>query len=538
LQQPILTPGALVLNSPHHEDDPAERSVAVIDVGTSAVRMTIAEITGKHQVRILERLSQAISLGKDAFTKGLIQHKTIEDCVRVLRSYRHILNENQITQPEQLRVVATSAVREAQNRLAFLDRVYSATGFQIESIDEAEINRATYLGMLPFLSHNREFQHSTNIITEVGGGSTDLLVLQQENVTYAHSYRLGSLRLREILEAYRAPRTRMRQIMESQIDRTIEAIRSHLPPTGPYELIAAGGDVRFAASQLVNEWKPEELGIISVSELESFTDRILTKTDDELMHRYRLTFADAEMLGPALLTYARLARSLKLTYLRVSNFNLRDALLNEMATLDSWTPEFVNQIEQSALSLGRKFQFDEQHGRHVSELCRALFRELQDEHQLAPHYETLLILAALLHEIGLFVNNRGHHKHAMYLISNSELFGLGQSNLQLVALVARYHRRAVPKSIHQGYASLERDQRIAVSKMAAMLRVADSLDASRSQRVRHIKCTKETTQFVISIQDVDDLSLEQLVLKQKGNLFEGTFGKPVHLRPIARRTGC
>ncbi len=194
-------PGALVLNSPHNENDPAERSVAVIDVGTSAVRMTIAEITGKHQVRILERLSQAISLGKDAFTKGLIQHKTIEDCVRVLRSYRHILNENQITQPEQLRVVATSAVREAQNRLAFLDRVYSATGFQIEPIDEAEINRATYLGMLPFLSNDREFQHSTNIITEVGGGSTDLLVLQQEHVTYAHAYRLGSLRLRELLEA-------------------------------------------------------------------------------------------------------------------------------------------------------------------------------------------------------------------------------------------------------------------------------------------------------------------------------------------------
>ena len=295
--------------------------------------------------------------------------------------------------------------------------------------------------------------------------------------------------------------------------------------------------MRFAASQLVDEWKPEELGIINVSELESFTDRILAKTDDELMHRYRLTFADAEMLGPALLTYARLARSLELNYLRVSNFNLRDALLNEMATPDSWTPEFVNQIEQSALSLGRKFQFDEQHGRHVSELCRALFRELQNEHQLAPHYETLLILAALLHEIGSFINNRGHHKHSMYLISNSELFGLGHSNLQLVALVARYHRRAVPKSIHQGYASLERDQRIAVSKMAAMLRVADSLDASRSQRVRHIKCTKETAQFVISIQDVDDLSLEQLVLKQKGNLFEGTFGKPVHLRPIAGRTG-
>ena len=525
----MVTP---LVNTLDNDCESTVRSVAVIDVGTSAVRMTIAEITSTQQVRILERLSQAISLGKDAFTKGSIQHQTVEDCVRVLKSYRRILDENQITQPEQLRVVATSAVREAQNRLAFLDRVYSATGFQIETIDEAEINRATYLGMLPFLNRDKEFQHSTNVITEVGGGSTDLLVLQQENVTYAHSYRLGSLRLREILEAYRAPRTRMRQIMESQIDRTINAIRSHLPPEGPFELIAAGGDVRFAASQLVDEWQTEELGIINVGDLESFTEQVLSTTDDELMHRYRLTFADAEMLGPALLAYARLARSLDLSYLRVSDFNLRDALLNEMATQGSWTVEFVNQIEQSALSLGRKFQFDEQHGRHVSDLCRSLFRELQDEHRLAPHYETLLILAALLHEIGAFVSNRGHHKHSMYLISNSELFGLGQNDLQLVALVARYHRRALPKAMHQGYANLERDQRIAVAKMAAMLRVADSLDASRSQRVREIQCTREKTQFVISIQDVDDLSLEQLVLKQKGKLFEGTFGMPVHLRPI------
>ena len=271
--KPHSHPGALVLNSPHNENDPAERSVAVIDVGTSAVRMTIAEITGKHQVRILERLSQAISLGKDAFTKGLIQHKTIEDCVRVLRSYRHILNENQITQPEQLRVVATSAVREAHEpagvsgsslqRHGFSDRTYRRSGNQSGNLS----------GHAALLSNDREFQHSTNIITEVGGGSTDLLVLQQENVTYAHSYRLGSLRLRELLEAYRAPRTRMRQIMESQIDRTIEAIRSHLPPTGPYELMprvetcglpllnwSMNGNRRNWESSTSANWSPSPIG--------------------------------------------------------------------------------------------------------------------------------------------------------------------------------------------------------------------------------------------------------------------------------------
>jgi exopolyphosphatase/guanosine-5'-triphosphate,3'-diphosphate pyrophosphatase len=155
---------------------------------------------------------------------------------------------------------------------------------------------------------------------------------------------------------------------------------------------------------------------------------------------------------------------------------------------------------------------------------------LQEEHQLESRYQIILYVAALLHEIGHFVSTRSHHKHAMYLIRNSELFGLGRKDHLLVSLVARYHRRSSPQPTHEGYNTLDRHERVAVAKLAAMLRVAIALDDSRSQRIHEFKGEAENGRFVISIPLVEDLSLEQMSLRQNGSLFEETFGMPVFLQ--------
>ncbi|GAB4160471.1 MAG: Ppx/GppA phosphatase family protein [Planctomycetaceae bacterium] len=505
--------------------------VAVVDIGTTAIRMAIAEITTDGQVTPLETLAQAVSLGRDTFTKGEIRKSTIEDCVGILKSYRQILSEYRINRPERIRIVATSAVREASNRLAFLDRIYSATGLAVEPIDEAEVNRITYLSIQPLLTKEESTSSLPTIIVEVGGGSTEVLLVQGADVLYAHTYRLGSIRLKQMLGKYRAPQINLRRIMESQIERTIEELSQHIPE-GQVEMIALGGDVRCAAAQLLPDWSRENLARLPVSKLRDFTDEMLSLTTDELVQKYHLTYPDAETLGPALLAYLKLAESLNLEQVLVSGVNLRDGLLQEFAGHGLWTDDFNKQITQSALVLGRKFRFDEKHAVHVAELCRALFHALQEEHELPARYEHILHVAALLHEVGLFIGNAGYHKHSMYIIRNSELFGLGKADLLLVGLVARYHRRASPKPNHDGYNSLNRDQRIAVSKMAALLRVADALDDSHSCRVNEIRCAREKGTLVISVPEVHDLSLEQLALQQKGSMFEEVFGMKVFLRPI------
>jgi exopolyphosphatase/guanosine-5'-triphosphate,3'-diphosphate pyrophosphatase len=510
------------------------KPVAVIDIGTAAIRMAIAEIHPHGEVRNLESLSQVVNLGRDTFTRGAIAKSTIEDCARVLRSYRRILREYQIDTPEQIRCVATSAVREASNRLAFLDRVYIATGLQVEALDESEVNRVAFLGVQPLIAADEQLRNSHVVVVEIGGGSTELLFMKGSDVVYAHTYRLGSLRLRETLEAYRAPTQKLRNIMENHILRTVEEIGETVTVGGPLELIAMGGDVRFAVRTLQPGWDGVNLARLKVSALEDLTNKLLGQSEDSLVRKYHLTYPEAETIGPALLAYVMLARQLNLKEIRVTNLTLRDGLLLEMAAGQGWSKEFGKQIVRSAMDLGAKYDYDDAHAGHVATLSSTLFHELREEHQLSPRAEVILCVAALLHEIGLFVSNRSYHKHSMYLIRNSELFGLGRKEQLLASLVARYHRRASPQPTHEGYATLDRDERVVVAKLAAILRVAIALDESRSQRIHQLSCSREDGRLVISIPLVEDLSLEQLALKQNGSLFEEIFGLPVLLR-MARK---
>jgi len=145
--------------------------VAVIDIGASSVRMQIAEIGAGGSVRNLESFSQALSVGKDSFSRGRISRDTIEKCVHVLSIYRAKLDEYEITNPDNIRVIATSGVNEAGNRLAFLDRIYVATGFEIGPFDEAELHRITYLGLQPFMqSTPRYFEGETLVVVWVRCG--------------------------------------------------------------------------------------------------------------------------------------------------------------------------------------------------------------------------------------------------------------------------------------------------------------------------------------------------------------------------------
>jgi exopolyphosphatase/guanosine-5'-triphosphate,3'-diphosphate pyrophosphatase len=262
-------------------------------------------------------------------------------------------------------------------------------------------------------------------------------------------------------------------------------------------------------------------------------DKLLALSVDDIVRKYHLPYPDAESVGPALLAYVRLAQAFGVKKLLVAGATLRDGLLAEMAG-KSWTDEFTRQIVHSATELARRYNVDLAHSLHVMGLAKTIFTAMQGEHRLSPRYELILTIAAILHEVGLFISNRSHHKHSMYVIRNSDVFGLGASEMLLTSLVARYHRRAAPKPTHDTYSVLDRDKRIAVAKLAAILRVADALDRSHAQRIKDIEVSVEQGRLVIVVRGVSDLTIEHLGLKQKGPMFEDVYGLSVILRPATR----
>ena len=516
-------------DEPEAQAVPVSYPVAVIDIGTSSIRMAVAEIDEGGQVRRLDSVKQSVGLGRDAFTLGRIESATVEDCVAVLRSFQRLMREYGVVQPEQIRAVATSAVRDAANRDDLLNRLYIATGIKVECIDEAEANRLTYLGVQPVLKSHPSLDKARTLVVEAGGGSTELLLIRRGVVGFSYAARLGSLRMREMLEGFGAPEARLRNLMEKQVARTVDQILDRMPSGAAPRMVALGGDAGFAANQLAASLGPGQLAKISLADLVPFTNRLLDRSVDDLVKAYHLTYPEADTLGPALLVYVQLAKAMKADAILVSGATMRDGLLVEMATRGLWTEAYRKQILRSAFDLGKKYAWDEAHGTHVAGLCQVLYEALQDEHRLPARYADLLHIAALLHEIGLFVSNRSHHKHSMYLILNSELFGLGRRELMTVALVARYHRQQEPQLQHEGYGGLDREDRIAVTKLAALLRVADALDRAHSGRVHGTRCARRDGQFVITVPRLTDLSLEELAMAEKGGLFEKVYGMKVVL---------
>jgi exopolyphosphatase/guanosine-5'-triphosphate,3'-diphosphate pyrophosphatase len=508
------------------------KPVAVIDIGASAIRLRIAELGNDGSVRSLDSLQHAVPLGKDVFTAGRIRPGTVDECVKILKDFRRIMTEYGIERNDQIRAVATSALREADNRYAVLDRLYMATQIVVEVIEGAEENRLSYIAVQDVLAQEPKLKFKDAIVVDVGGGSTELLLVQNGQVTFANSYRLGALRMRETLETYRAPAERVRSMLEQHINHTVEEAHRSTPADKVPYLIAVSADAQFAASLLSADWAAARVSRVECEKFTQLAEKLGPAPVDDLVRQYRIPFQEAETIGPGLLVYARLARIFQVKEVIVPKCGLRDGLLKEMAARGAWTEEFRQQVIQSALSLGRKYRADDKHAQHVAELCSQLFQELQKEHQLDARYELLLRIAALLHDVGNFISDRSHHKHSMYIILNSELFGLTQRDIRLIALVARYHRRAMPRPYHEEFQSLDRDGRIVVLKLAAILRVADALERNRMQLVRNPSFSREKGQLVIAVSDMPDLTLERLALKEKGDMFEEVYG----LKPALRAT--
>jgi exopolyphosphatase/guanosine-5'-triphosphate,3'-diphosphate pyrophosphatase len=522
--------------SPAHTRDvpppparPAARLVAVIDIGATAIRMEIAQVGPDGAPKTLESLAQPAGLGKDTFTTGAIRRETIEECVRILRRFRKVMDEYGIREASSIRAIATSAVQEASNRDQFLDRVFIATQIPVECVEDIELSRLTYLAVRDLLAREGGTRARDALVVEVGGGSTEVLLMQAGHVTFSETYRLGSLRMRETLESGRAPAELQRRTLEQDIHRTVEQMQHSLPVRRVGTMIAISGDARLAAAHLVPGWEGARLGRLQPRDLARFLAPLLALDAEALMRRHRLSPVEAETIGPALLSYCEIARAFGVRRILVPKVNLRTALELEMSARPEWTDEFRDQVRHSAAGLAERYRVDRRHADQVADISLRLFRALQSLHGLGPRHEFLLEIAAKLHEVGLFINNRSHHKHSMYLILHSDLFGVTREDLLLIALVARYHRRSAPQPEHPYWGPLPREQKLVVQKLAAILRVADALERSHLQRVRDFAVERTDDRLTITIRDVEDLTIERMAIREKGGLFEDIYGLTIDL---------
>jgi exopolyphosphatase/guanosine-5'-triphosphate,3'-diphosphate pyrophosphatase len=318
------------------------------------------------------------------------------------------------------------------------------------------------------------------------------------------------------------------------VDGVLRASRGSLNLEEVEAFVAVGGDARFAAKQVGHPTASADLMAVEAPEFDRLVERCQHYTSEELSRRYGMPFAEAETLNPALVIYQELLHRTQVPRMLVSQASMRDGLLLDLASRVTGKEDetLLVGISRAALALAEKYRADLNHAQLVAEVAVRLFDALLPDHGLASRHRLLLHVAALLHEIGGFVSNRSHHKHSEYLIANSEIFGLSRAETAVVAQIARYHRRSMPRATHPGYMVLPREDRVVVNKLAALLRVADALARNPTGQTRHARIERHGEELLITVPGVKDLILERHAVAAKGDLFEEVYGMRVRLEEV------
>ena len=503
------------------------KAVAAIDIGSNSIRMVVAQVFADGSLEILERLQQAIHLGQDTFRKGRLSAQTMRAAILILRNYQDVLRTYDV---QYIRAVATSAVRESSNVDTFLDRIFVATGLDVRAISAAEESRLKISAVLQAVG-KKFLNRKKALVVEVGGGSTILSLLNKGEIKATQSLAIGSIRLQEVLETSSKPVEQAANMIEQQIKSAISAITGVLPLKRIRVFIAIGGDIRWAAKQVGKAGESPGLINVQSKKLKSLITEYERYSADHLAKSLKIPFIEAETLTPALMVYYALLQTTSSEEMAVSEVSMRDGLLYDLVSVVSGKkPEFDStQILNSARAVATKYHVDLNHANHVCELAVRLYDELKKQQWLNIEYRILLQAAAILHEIGIFISSRAHHKHSYYIIANAEIFGFTPKEIKMVAHIARYHRRSKPKSSHVEYAMCTREEKMIINKLAAILRVADALDVNRTQHIKDFTCRIENDELIITPSGSGDLTLEKRSLAMKGDLFEDIYGLKVCL---------
>jgi exopolyphosphatase/guanosine-5'-triphosphate,3'-diphosphate pyrophosphatase len=295
--------------------------------------------------------------------------------------------------------------------------------------------------------------------------------------------------------------------------------------------VATGGNSESLADLTSAQADSDGVAMMPVADLESAIELLARLSYKERVEKLGLREDRADVILPAAMVYHHLARLSGAETIHVPRVGVKEGILLDL--VDDVTGHATHAVRQeeillkAAISLGRRFMFDEAHGLHVAVLARTLFDSLRDIHGMDDGDRRLLTAAAVLHDIGQFVSHKGHHKHSLYVLSRSELPGLSPREMLMVANVARYHRKNPPREQHGKFAQLSEEEQERVMKLAALLRVADALDRTHIQDVEGVEVSVDGKRVELTLVGSGDFLLERWTLTRKGALFEKIFGMEV-----------
>ena len=499
--------------------------LGVVDIGSNTIRSLVVETRQDASYRTLDDEREVARLAAGLDRQGRLSRAAMRRAVTALKRMGEIARARGV---ERMSVVATSAIRNAANRRQFVDRVRAETGLRVRVISEQEEAE------LAFESAARSFDLSDRpcAVADVGGGSTEVILALGSHIQQVHSLRLGSVALTE--EFLRSDPVKRREFkaMRREVRRRIDEARIEADPP-PQFVVASGGTATSVAQMVMAHQglagRPAQGFEMTQAELLHLHEALLRRGLAERREMPGLSPDRADIIIAGVTILYELMAHLRVNILRVSEHGIRHALLHRMIArrFPTASPPSRPRRLAAAEAFARSLHFEEAHGAQVQRIALSMFDQVAAPLGLDPDGRDLLGASALLHDVGYVVGFRGHHKHTYRLIAHAQLDGFTPREREIVALVARFHRRSGPKKRHRAWSALTRDDRRMVRQLAALLRIADALDRRHSQRLREIRCRVANRRARFTLIAGLDLDVERHAAEGKGNLFRKVFGREI-----------
>jgi len=454
---------------------------AAVDIGSNSVRLKIARLRGRRLLAIHED-REVTRLGQGVFRSGFLTPESMEATVKVLRRFHRAI---QRVGAEQVRVVATSALRDARNSQAFLEWVRSATGWNMDIISGLEEGRLIHLGLVSNLRLNT----STVLMIDLGGGSCELTVSRQGHIQTTASLPLGAVRLTNEFLHHDPPRKGELKQMHGFITRELARASKKILASRVKVAIATSGTAAALAeggSQLIGG-AGRSPRIVSKADMRRVARRLSRMPLEERIKVKGIGPRRAEIIIAGAAVYQEVMDRCGLRSLRYSPLGLRDGLLAQMAADYDRSTRSGRQIESerwdSLKNAVEHYRLDMNHAQQVRTSAMELFSALKSVHHLPQEYREWLSAAAMLYEVGDFVNRNGRHRHTQYIISNSEILGYTPEQRQIIAAIARYLGKSRPTPGDGPMKGLAPDDQQNVVKASLLLRLARVLNLGRGRTV-------------------------------------------------------
>jgi len=491
------------------------RLAATIHVGASAISMIVISEDGE----ILDFLEKPAPLAHDIFGNGKIRRETIERSVAVIHGFQQALKELSLGDTP-IRAVATNTLSEASNGDVFLNRLRIACHIDLEALDDGEMTRLVFLKTRRRLLDTPSMRKRNTIVAHVGPGNTRILLFRNGQVIRYNSYRLGTHRTWETIGQPDLLGKTALHVINDHVSNIISQIYYDFSKDNIEDIVIIGHEVQLLSPFLSKPNKTKS----RLRTLQQLTLEVASATEDDRVKNYQLDYQTAGSVVPALTINLAIAEIFEVTSVRVSPSDYQHGLLSDLAQHSQLATEFRPEVIRSAKHLGKRYRTDPKHAAHVTFLALRFFEETQALHQLTEHDKFLLEIAAILHEVGNFISSRQHHEHSLYIILQSEIFGLSYYDKELVGIIARYHRGPSPHLTDEHYSELSSKDQLRIAKLASLLRVADAFERTHSQRVKNMTVVTENDRLLLKVEGIIDATAERLALPSKGNLFEELFG--------------